>query len=797
MKNSITFFILLFCNSIIAQSPANKDAEDSYLESCVENFSYGEKSENYIDFQVDNESRRLYFSKLDAYQNDKGGYNIYLPPFGFDASIHQAILEEAKKHSFLANIFSNNTPQFSEIHIAWTPESTFSSDKISVLKDDLLTGDCFFVKNKKKIKSLLEDISYNYEVDTTKIDDGLIFQLIASEEESKSTIELKLNIKNIKKNPKLSDKDLEEANSMCLGGRSNKTIIYHYTAGNIIKYKEKRSFNYKTLELSGEKTTRIGNPSAKEFSIYELTKIDNSIIIIKEHVLNEEEKFDIDQVYISPLKEGPKEIDEYELNSNNLDHCYISSSLIKITAEPLTISKEMLPQNSKLHEYLKQSRKAEGANIKAAFKTEIALNELPEKQNINSIPDEYYSYWMKGSNGNLYKIKAKEENNVIYYDFYEHPIPEEVIFSHLSNQFSSEEAYLAYAELQQMGEKMSKNATFGDENALKWIKNKLKTADLEELISEKKVEMFKSIGNYVSNNYTEKEKEYIALYYLKNTNNAFEIINGYIKADNHLKEDAFNKSEFLNSIELGLNHFNIEMNDEDPKEILKRLKDAIYEQYGRRSIAIIEDMEHDQKLINTLQIEKQTGNVISLNRQLGNDISLNAHYKKDSLLLETNGATDTKATTYKITENIWDAHQLYVSLPFLPLKEGFEETIYLTDYTNFFTYGKENPVPHIKTKFASVKLKFLDSKKVKIAGEKEKVYELQLTLNNKLEGLPGISKKAEEYKLREDGSLYATVYVDKSYPHQLYSIELKNRKINFMEEGNDELTDWYGRILSK
>lgn len=765
---------------------------------CKSQNTYGDSSANYLEFKIDSDSRKFFFKSVDVYSNSRGGFTLYLPPFGFD-TYSQSLTSQQKNSPY-----HNEIEDLSKVYFAWYPEETFPSDQYHFIEGDLLSDDCFFSDNRRELRRLFRTSSSEIKIDTSTVNGKQIITVTSQSKENKS-VSLKIHVETKKVRSPLSfDRDelKKLSDEMEIDNCSYRRMYYHKNQQFIIISKQGRKPSF---SISSINKCRFGIPQPGEFSAYELKRLPNQTILIQEYkVSTENEIAKEDPIFEIPLTKKAKPLNEYDLNSAELIGGFMASTFIELTAPLLLIDSDQMKDVNESSDNIDKN------NYRPHYTT-IVHEDLPEVQKIELNKIKPYNFYTTDAEGKLYKTSVQKIRDIVKYSCEEVFFMPTGITIDYKNRFSSEQAYLAYAEIIIGGEdffEMGLYSKEGSQEQQRFIQQ-LKKAELDSLLSDNKKILIKNFKAFYDKT-TNVERDYVTYDYLTYHEDVLQLFKAYVNTKKlNNKSEAGNETSFFETLEPLINHYQIDTSGIDRKELLSISRDSLTANYHRDFIRIVEKGLTKSKLLFAVEQDAENGKISSMVKTFDriSDLSFKAIYRDESIKLSTAGFHKSYETVMKSCENMWDAGQIYFNLPFLPLEEGYNTEIYFTNYNRYIHYpeddkGDQHPTPHITAEFNKIQLKVNGTEKITILGEEKEVFVVKMTSASKLEGLPGINNQTwsrkDDLMVNEDGIPYAKIYMSTSYPHKIYSIQLKDKKVHFIKEDEaSNLKDWYLESQSK
>lgn len=765
---------------------------------CKSNIIYGESTDNYLKFKIGSESRKFFFKSVDVYENSGGGITLYLPPFGFN-TYSQNLTSQQK-----SSPYHNEIEDLSKVYFAWYPEESFASDQFDFIEGDLLSDDCFFSNNRRELRRLFRTSTSDIKVDTTTINGNKKIIVTAQSKENESA-SLKIQVKTKQLKEPLSF-DRNELKRLCaemgIENCSFSSMYYHKNQQFIIIDKQGRKPSY---SISSIDNCRFGIPKPGEFKAYELKRLPNQTILIQEFTITtEEDKFKDDPVFNLPLNNRAKSINEYKLISAEATKSYMASTFIELTAPPLLIDSDQMT------DVTEPDGKNDENNYRPHYTT-MAYEDLPEEQKIGLKKIKPYNFYFTDAEGKLYKTSVQKKGDIIKYSC------EEVFFMPTNvtidykGRFSSEEAYLAYAEIIIGGDDFIKQGILSNKNSEEHIQfmKQLKKAELDSLISDNKKVMIKNFRAF-NDHTTMVEKDYVTYDYLTYHEDVLQLFKAYINAK-ILKDNnqVGTEASFFETLKPLIDYYQIDTTESNRIQLLNKSKDSLMSHYNKDFIRIVEKGLTKSKLLFSVEQHVDNNSISSLVKSFDSSegLSLHVSYKDEIVKVKTAEFHKTYQTEMKSCKGIWDVSQLYFNLPFLPIKEGYKTDIFLTNFELFTKSVKakneiRHTVPNISATFNKVELKVTGTDKTSILGKEKEAFVVEMTSASKLEGLPGINNQTwsrkDDLMVNGDGKSYAKLYMSTSYPHEIYFIQLKDKKVQFLKESeSNNLKDWYLKTRTK
>lgn len=765
---------------------------------CDKTHTYGEPSENYIEFVVDDKTRKFYFESVDIYKIEeagyfeKGGYKIYLPPFGFSKELRE----------------------LSEIHFTWKPKESFTEDRFNFPQSGLLRHDCFFEENRRDLKKLFNtsdsfnNIPSEIKVDTLNTDKGFEIEVTSRSPENEN-VSLRIHVvsqriqkHSVSRESRPALKEILSKQEVSHEGESIIRNMYYYKSLGMLRlpnrYPKSRHMFVSLPKLAN---MRIGNPDTRGFDICEVKKMDsegfpqglilNTYRIEAEKSSRETDKNNVFDIPAEGNIDPDKTITDYNLENRKPNSSYITNQVILIKSKPLFLDKSMLSKGSELPE----------TKVQPKYKT-VYQNEIPEKQFVEVEKGKQYNTYIASDKGDLYKISSQKNKDTVVYQFTKSNVFPTKYSINYKQKFKSEDEYLAYAEFLFAGEDIMDAYLFSKENSETQQKaiNKITAAGLDSLIAEDKSKTLKNIREF-SRSFSNSKRDYIIYDYLTHFEDKFAILNAYVNAETYLKNSSnFKPDKFDTQLKPVLDKYSIEYTDvENKSELLKTAYDSLLTEYHEQMIRVVrKSLKEDENLsiIKQSSKNKQLIGVEKTSRQNGYGVI--STIKSDSLYLASRGFEKREDTIIHVTENIWDIGQFFLNIPYLNLEQGFEKDIITMDL-NLKSYRR------ITLKYNKVKLKIIGTEKLNVRGDNKELMVIEMIPTDKIYGLSsifglrpyyGVQPYHSSFMIKEDGTPFALIYVSNSAPHHIHSMKLQGNTFYFLKEGEYSLDKWLTEIHS-
>ncbi|MGM0478500.1 MAG: hypothetical protein ACQERC_04685 [Bacteroidota bacterium] len=767
--------------SIDVKTNDNETQSEDEEDNCSDNHTYGTPSENYIEFFVGDKKRKLYFESIDIYKIEakghfeKGGYKIYLPPFGF----------------------SKELKELSEIHFTWKPEESFTEDQFNFPLSGLLRNDCFFEENRRELKKLFDtsdsfnDIPSEIKVDTLNTDKGFEMEVTSCSPENEN-VALKIHVVSkriekygdVNKNNKAVLKDVLSKQRATKEHRIKR--MYHYEKMGVLRIAQpargKKHHSY--FSLQNPEVIRLGEPDVYGFTLIDIKSLESvglpEGLLVNRYAIpaeesyskaeNDTEIFQLPKVNIKP----ETKLYEYDLETRKPYSSEIINQIVTITSNPLILDNSSISKGSELPK----------TEIKPKYKP-VYQNEIPEEQLIEVKNGNPHNTYIASDKGGLYKISSqKNKDTVISHFIKKNFLPTKYSINY-KEMFKSEDEYLAYAEFLFAGEDITKAYLFSKENSEKQQKalNKINAAGLDSLISENKSNTLQNIRNF-SRRLSSSRRDYIIYDYLTHFENKLDLLNAYIDAEAYLKKsNDLDPAKFDLQLKPVLDKYAIEYaNNENKRELLKTAYDSLLTEYHNEMIRVARKKLNEDRNLLMIKESSENRRFSSVEKNVLGFEAKSIH-NSDSLYLSAKGHEKSEHTTINVTENIWNIDQLLVNIPYLNLKQGFEKDIFTM---NLNSGGYQR----IDLKYNKLNLKVVGTEKLNVRGNKQEVMVIEMIPTDRINGLLGFNN----FMIKENGTPYALIYVSKSSPHHLHSMKLRGKTIHFLKEGEYSLNKWLNEV---